>query len=142
MKERMIGHNIPTAKFIRVRDIKDCKNHELRFPIIVKPTDSNSSKGVRKAFDSNEMSSFLEDALKISRSNEAIIEEFKEGREIGVDYYIKNKEATIIMTKERRKIPTREDPIQQIYGCIWPADISKRTYNDFKKNSRSNRSSF
>ena len=133
MKERMIGHNIPTAKFIRVRDIKDYKNHELRFPVIVKPTDSNSSKGVRKAYDDNELCIFLEDALKISRSDEAIIEEYKVGREIGVDCFIKNKEATIIMTKERRKIMAKEDPIQQIYGCIWPADISENIYNDFKK---------
>ena len=133
MKEKMIGHNISTAKFIRVRDIKDCKNYQLRFPVIVKPTDNNSSKGVRKASDHSELIRFLEDALKISRCDEAIIEEYKVGREIGVDYFIKNREATIIMTKERRKIPAREDPIQQIYGCIWPADISERIYNDFKK---------
>ena len=133
MKKRMTAYNIPTSKFICLRDIRDYKNHELRFPVIVKPTDSNSSKGVRKAYNYNELCIFFEDALKISRSHEAIIEEYKRGREIGVDCFIKNKEATIIMTKERRKIMAKEDLIQQIYGCIWPATISEKIYNDFKK---------
>ena len=39
------------------------------------------------------------------------------------------------MTKERRKVAVREgkDPVQQIYGCIWPAELSERTRTALKQ---------
>ena len=132
MKEKMLDNGIPTAKYVFVDDISGFESADLNFPVIVKPADSNSSKGVRKAGDYNELCKFLGSALKISRSNEAIIEEFKEGKEIGIDCFVKNKEATILMTKERRKIVIDKDPIQQIYGCIWPMDITRKNHHNFK----------
>ncbi|MFC2087705.1 acetyl-CoA carboxylase biotin carboxylase subunit family protein [Bacteroidota bacterium] len=133
MKRRMIDYGIPTSKYYHLKDLKDYNQLELQFPVVVKPTDSNSSKGVRKASNGEEMNKFLQYAFMISRSNEAIVEEFKEGREIGADCYVQNKDTTILMTRERRKIAMNEDPIQQIQGSIWPADISKKILNDLKK---------
>ena len=74
MKEGMIRHGIATSKYIFVKNIGDFDSAGLSFPVAVKPADSNSSKGVRKACDYGELSRFLDDALKISRSDEAIIE--------------------------------------------------------------------
>lgn len=106
----------------------------MNFPVAVKPADSNSSKGVRKACNYNELKLFLDEALTISRSDQAIIEEYKEGQEIGIDCFIQNKEVFVIMTKERRKVIIRknDDPIQQIYGCVWPADLTEKNLADIK----------
>lgn len=133
MKGKMVRNGIPTSKYIFVDDISGFESSGLNFPVVVKPADSNSSKGVRKACDYSELSRFLEDALKISRGDEAIIEEYKEGREIGVDCFIKNKEATILMTRERRKMAADGDSIQQIQGSLWPADLAERNHSDLKK---------
>jgi biotin carboxylase len=133
MKERMVRHGIPTSKFIFVKDMSGFASAGLKFPVAVKPADSNSSKGVRKACNVDELSRFLDEALKISRTDEAIIEEYKEGREIGVDCIIKDKEAAVIMTRERRKVESGFDPIQQIQGSLWPADLTEQNKSALKK---------
>lgn len=135
MKDCMVQNGIPTSKYVFVKDLSGFESAGLSFPVAVKPADSNSSKGVRKACDLDELSRFLDEALIISRSDEAIIEEYKEGREIGVDCFVKDNDAVVIMTKERRKVvlQDKDDPVQQIYGCIWPADLTEKNRVDLQK---------
>ncbi len=133
MKKKMVEHGIPTSKHIVVSDLSGFNSAEMRYPLIVKPSDSNSSKGVRKACDYDELSKYLEDALDISRNNQAIIEEYRVGREIGVDCFIKDKKATVIMTRERRKISSAGDTTQQIQGSLWPAELSEVDQSNLKE---------
>ena len=133
MKECMVRNGIPTSKYIFVKNLEGFESAGLKFPVAVKPADSNSSKGVRKACNLEELRLFLDDALKISRTDEAIIEEYKEGREIGADCIIKDGEAHVVMTRERRKVLSDGDPIQQIQGSYWPADLTVRNKLDLKK---------
>jgi carbamoylphosphate synthase large subunit len=106
MKAKMLENNIPTSKYFKVSDLKDIDSIDLDYPVIVKPTDSNSSKGVRKADNYRELREYLQDALKISSGNEAIIEQFKVGKEIGLDCIIKDKKVSIILSRERKKLQT------------------------------------
>jgi len=129
MKSLMINNNIPTSKFVVITNIDECADIDLTFPVIVKPTDSNSSKGVRKANSLVELKSYAEKAFEISRNRKVIIEEYIIGKEIGIDCYISNGKATVLITKERRKIPAVLNQNEQIFGCIWP--ISKSD-SDFK----------
>lgn len=133
MKQIMVDNGIPTSKFHKLNDINRYSGHNLQYPLIVKPADSNGSKGVRKACNNEELVEFSNNALKISRVKEAIIEEFKEGREIGIDCYIQDNEASVIMTRERVKIESGEDTIQQIYGSFWPADLTSNNLLQIKK---------
>jgi biotin carboxylase len=129
MKKIMCNNFIPTSKYYHINKISDFNAAALSFPIIVKPTDSNSSKGVRKIYaDEKNIINYVEKSLALSRTGEAIIEEFKEGKEIGIDCIIKDSTAHIIMTRERRKIRSNSDAIQQIYGSFWPADITAETF--------------
>ncbi|NWH05798.1 ATP-grasp domain-containing protein [Desulfobacter latus] len=124
MKSKMITGGIPTSKFIQVSEIDAADWSMLKFPLIVKPSDSNSSKGVRRC-DTNEMvSRYLKEAIALSRTNQAVVEEFKEGREIAFDSYLLNGKVHILITRERRKIIGFGDQIQQIYGSFWPANLS------------------
>jgi biotin carboxylase len=132
MKAKMLENNIPTSKYFKVSDLKDIDNIDLDYPVIVKPTDSNSSKGVRKADNYRELREYLQDALKISIGNEAIIEQFKVGKEIGLDCIIKDKKVSIILSRERKKIRDRNGAIQQIYGSFWPADIPNEVIQEFE----------
>ena len=86
MKEIMLRNGIPTAKYYSINNVDEFIPEALNYPIIIKPADSNSSKGVRRidAYDQNTLD-FISLALSISRNNSAIIEEFKIGKEIGVD---------------------------------------------------------
>jgi carbamoylphosphate synthase large subunit len=129
MKSLMLNNNIPTSKFVVITNIDECEGVDLSYPVIVKPTDSNSSKGVRKADSLEELKSFAEKAFEISRNKKVIIEEYIIGKEIGIDCYISNGKATVLITKERRKIPAVMNQNEQIFGCIWPMTLSD---SDFK----------
>lgn len=138
MKTKMIEGGIPTSKFIIVDSLsKEYDYSSLKFPLIVKPVDSYGSKGVKITNNSKELSDNIENAIKISKTKKAIVEEYKIGEEIGIDCFVKNSKADIIITKHRRKIKNNDDSIQQIHGCIWPADISESTYQ--KLNDISNK---
>lgn len=133
MKQIMHENGIPTSKFVYLNSLDEVDDTGLDYPLIVKPSDSNSSKGVRKASNEEELRGYLEEALRISRNNKAIIEEFKSGLEIGLDCMIKDGEPHIILSRERRNIQGNKDTIQQIYGSFWPANISETAKNRFSQ---------
>jgi biotin carboxylase len=125
MKSVMIENGIPTSRFVRISDPASTEWSGLNFPLIVKPCDSNGSKGVRRCDAPEEVTRHLPAALTISRTKEAVVEEFKEGREIAFDSYVLDGQLHLLITRERRKIKGSADSIQQIYGSFWPASISQ-----------------
>ncbi len=133
MKRIMIENGIPTSKHITIENIAEFIDKDFSYPIIVKPADSNSSKGVRR-IDKSDVNAieYIKKALELSRNGVAIVEEYKIGKEVGVDCIIKDHKATVIMTRVRRKIQTNNDAIQQIYGSFWPADITQRQAEDLR----------
>ena len=125
MKRIMVENGIPTSRHYIINSLQEFQEHSLSYPIIVKPADSNSSKGVRKLeIDEPNKELYIQKALDLSRNGAAVVEEYKVGKEVGVDCIIKDHKAYVIMTRERRKILSNNDAIQQIYGSFWPADIT------------------
>lgn len=133
MKDIMIKNNIPTSKFKVISNINECDEIDLIYPLIVKPSDSNSSKGVRKANSLIELKQFAKKAFEVSRNNKVIIEEYKIGNEVGIDCYISKGKATVLISKERRKIPVNINQNEQIYGCIWPININNVDYKPYER---------
>jgi len=125
MKQKMLENGIPTSSFVRVSSEAEIENLKLVFPVVVKPTDATGSKGVRKANDLPTLKTYLKEALNISRNGEAIIEEFFEGTEIQVDFFVQNREVTLIMTREKVKAPGDGDVVLQSVGSIVPAKLSE-----------------
>lgn len=132
MKQKMIDNNINTSKFQEVTSFEDLRIHKLNFPLIVKPVDSNSSKGVKKIESQEKIQEYVNDAIRLSRNGKAIIEEFVKGKEIGIDCYVKNGEAHVLMVKERRKINLQSNT-QQIFGCLWPTNLIEENLPVMKK---------
>ena len=60
--------NIPTPKFVSVKEDEPFNLEELNFPLVVKPSDSNGSKGVRKVDNLNELNQYIKVAFDISRN--------------------------------------------------------------------------
>ncbi|SBR46114.1 ATP-grasp domain-containing protein [Halomonas sp. HL-93] len=133
MKKFMLANGIPTSRFISVQVPVENVPENLCFPLIVKPSDSNSSKGVRRIDRLDELKSAVADALALSRSGVAIVEEFIEGVEIGIDCFVQAQRASVLMTKQRRKIPAEKDSAQQIYGCTWPAKVSDSVKQEIQR---------
>lgn len=104
MKKVLADNNIPTAKFVILDKVDLSVLKDFRLPLVVKPVDCNSSKGVRRIDDINELPKYLAEAINFSRTNTAIVEEFKVGNEISVDYYIEGTEAKFLSATSSQKI--------------------------------------
>lgn len=122
MKRVFVENSIPTSKHVVMGklDIKQLK--DLKFPLIVKPVNSYSSRGVKKVFNIEELKDAFEIAVDISRTKTAIIEEYVEGEELTVDAYIEEGEAHILCISNIDKIPKSDRFI--ICRTRYPAQIS------------------
>jgi len=107
MKRVLVDNNIPTAKFAILDNVDIESLESFSFPLVVKPVDCNSSKGVRRIDDINELPRYLEEAINFSRTKTAIVEEFKTGNEISVDYYVEGGEAKYLSATSSLKIKNR-----------------------------------
>ena len=126
MKKTMLENDIPTSRYYYFDNNDDLKGIDLRFPVMVKPADSNSANGVRKAYNMHELSVYLEDALQISRNHRAIVEEFVEGVEISAYCYVKNHHAKLLMAAERLSILDGKDEVIKCYSSVAPARIGEK----------------
>ena len=77
-------------------------------PLVVKPVDCNSSKGVKRIDNIEELPTYLNEAINYSRTKTAIVEEFKEGTEISADFYIENGVAKYLSATTSLKIKNRK----------------------------------
>lgn len=131
MKKIMVENGIPTSKFRTVSDVNEDIS-DLEYPLMVKPADCNGSLGVRKANNIDQFKEFFIQAKKYSFSHSAIVEEFKEGKEVGIDCYALNGSAQILMMGEVRKKKIG-DSVLLIYQTYIPADISEKAKENIQK---------
>lgn len=74
---------VPVPKHHEVFNVQTAINEfDLELPVMVKPADSQSSVGVIKIDKKNEIEKALSNAISLSRSGSAIIEEFFSGHEV------------------------------------------------------------
>lgn len=124
MKEIFQKNCIPTAAFQIVENASEISNP--LFPLIVKPVDCNSSKGVKKVNNSEELKIAIQTAVSYSRTRRAIVEEYIEGREVSVDLFVTDGKVEILCTSISDKIKDSSKFV--IYRGMCPADISDELY--------------
>lgn len=105
MKEIFKKNNIPSSKFItgNLHELEQFAVDE-GYPLVVKPCDCNSSKGVVKANNVNELRDAAGLASRLSRTNTVIAEKFMVGRELSVDCWIGTNQVEILGITESGKI--------------------------------------
>lgn len=104
MKRIFTENGIPTSQFVITDKFDKDKIKHLRYPLIVKPVDSYSSRGVRKVTNEEDLHSAIADAVSISRTKTSIVEEFVEGEEVTVDVYVEEGRAHVLCTSNLDKI--------------------------------------
>jgi biotin carboxylase len=124
MKERMKAANISTSKFISVIENASYSLNGLNFPLVVKPSDSNGSKGVRRVNNQSELNQYLNEAFIVSRNKQVIIEEFVDGVEVGIDCFVTENNAHIISMHRKRKPVSKNGDVIFSIGSISPPGIS------------------
>ena len=122
MKDVFVKNGVPTAKHVVMGTFEKDKVKDFQFPLIVKPVDSYSSRGVRKVLNDEEMKAAFEEAVEISRTKTAIVEEFCEGEELTVDVYVEDGKAHVLTASVSDKIADKDRFV--IYRTKNPAPIS------------------
>jgi biotin carboxylase len=129
MKQKFQAGHVPSARYQVLQDVDMVESIDIDFPAIVKPADSNSSKGVRRVNDLEELCEAFITAKKISRNGKVVVEEFIEGIEIGADFVVLAGKAHYLTSKERLKISRAKGGVEQITGCIWPSPSFNKLRN-------------
>ena len=130
MKEIMIANNIPTAKFVNINSLDEGIS-DLQYPLMIKPADSGSSKGVRKANNPEELKNLFDYAQGQSRTSRVIVEEFKNGIEVGIDCYILNGKAQLLMMGQVNKKRVNDNTLL-IFQTYIPAQISDKAKDNIQ----------
>lgn len=124
MKKIFKRFDIPTTDYVEKDHLDldlDAISH-LRYPLVVKPVDAYSSKGVRKVENEDDLRKFYKEAHQISRSKGVIVEEFFSGEEISVDAFVVNGKAKILTVTNSEKIKDKNRFV--IFRGRYPAIIS------------------
>lgn len=121
MKDKMVANGIPTAKHIYIDKNWNGSLPDFTYPLVVKPVDSNGSKGVKKVFSPDELDYSLQEAFSYSISGDVIIEEFKVGEELSCDFYVENGIAKTLSITASKKIKENEKSftiVQSYYPAL------------------------
>ena len=108
MKRIFKANGIPTTDYVETDKLDMEVIGKLKFPLVVKPVDAYSSKGVRKAENLVELKQYYEEAHTISRSGGVIVEEFFAGEEISVDAFVVNGKAHVLNVTNSEKVKDKD----------------------------------
>jgi biotin carboxylase len=104
MKQIFVEHGIPTSRHVVLSALDGSAIAHLRYPLIVKPVDAYSSKGVKKVRNPEELLVAFREAQAIGRSPNVIVEEFFEGEEISVDLFLEDGQAHVLCISNSDKV--------------------------------------
>ena len=116
MKKVMMDNGIPTARYTIVDKVDLSAAKGFHYPLVVKPVDCNSSKGVKRIEETDDFAGALVEAIECSRTKTAVIEEFKSGEEVSADFYIQGETVKFLCATQSKKIKnTNSFTITQSY---------------------------
>lgn len=120
------GFNVPKAKSYKNINEALADKDFFKWPVIVKPTDSAGSKGVKRVEDFEQLKAAIEYALAYSHSDEFIIEEFieKKGFSSDSDSFSVNGELKFVSFSSQRFDDKAANPYTPS-AYSWPSSISK-----------------
>lgn len=120
MKSIMLENNIPTSRYAISSDANLIDKYSLEYPLVIKPVDCNSSKGVKKVYNPEMFTEYFAQALSLSRDKCVIIEDYIDGEEISSDFIIQNGKVIFLCSTNSNKIFEQNSftIIQSVYPCV------------------------
>lgn len=124
---------IPTPKSIRISTIEELEKNivSLQFPIIIKPVDLTGGKGIQRADSIEEAKNAFSVAMKKTRENYCIAEEFIEGSRHGFSCYI-SKEKVVFYFADNEQYFLNQ---YLVSGANTPSTSSQNTLEMLKEYS-------
>lgn len=125
-------HNVPCPKTYFIgREIPESLWETISYPVMIKPVDSSSSKGVYRCNNKAELLSHYEDSLSNSECGEIIIEQCAVGDEFSAHYTIANGRVSLASVDNRYPVAVHEDdpttiPVARVYPCLYIDEYLKQ----------------
>ena len=132
MKIAFMEHSVPCAKGILLKPEEALDKNVitgLNFPVIIKPRDAFSSRGVYKINKFEDLSKYLAESRSYASNGDVLIEEFLEGKEYSVETLTWHGVTTIIQYTEKIITPY---PNTVEMGHIQPADLTENEKEGIK----------
>jgi aminotransferase len=131
MRETAKKYNVPVPNFKKIFKIEDIKMFISKngLPIIIKPADSQSSRGVYKIDENNldNLEKFFIESIRFSNCGYLIAEDFIEGFEITVEGIANNyKHKTLAMSRKKHFRTSIASDLE------YPADIPEELYREIE----------
>lgn len=133
-KEILSYYKIPTAKFFVAEKVEDTRNHNLNFPMIVKPISEGSGKGIYASSLVHNTAELEKEIERITSeyNQSALVEEFLPGREFTVAILGNNGDTKVLPVIEMRydKYPEGTAPLYS-YEAKWILDTKENEFDVF-----------
>lgn len=125
MKQIFVKYGIPSARYciLESNELPDLSHVGLKYPMIVKPCDCNSSKGVVKVENEVAMEEAVSKAYSLSRTNKVIIEEFMAGVEISIDVWIDAEGPKVLSVSQTNKLNENDNNFT-IFQSVFPVALN------------------
>lgn len=130
MKDVFKKWGIPSSKHVFMDELDLDKLADMSYPLVVKPVDAYSSKGVRRCNNVEELRTFFAEAANISRSGVVIVEEYVEGAELTVDFEIVDGKAILLSASNTEKVNYQDRFLA--FRTRYPAAVSPETVERIK----------
>ena len=99
MKEKLVNAGVRTAKFRLIHNFGELQEavSELEFPVIVKATDLQGSRGICIVKEAPSLNSAFQEVMSLTHKDFCIVEEFIEGEEFGAQSFVYNGEVLFVL---------------------------------------------
>lgn len=132
-KQKCLEYGVPVPREYHVSPGDDASFRDVEYPVIVKPVDGNSSKGVRVCRDETELRAGCENALTFSRSGRVIVEQYLPFDEINVTYIAQDGDIRLAAIHDRYFNTDQPGVVQVPDMYIYPSRYTTgyiEKYND------------
>lgn len=132
MKERLVATGVSTAKYLPIKNKTDLKNavNSLEFPLILKATDLQGSRGIFIVNNASELNDAYDEIYKLTSKPYCVLEEFITGKEFGAQAFISNGKILFVLPHGDEVIKCETNvPI----GHYMPYDISSDLMKEIYK---------
>lgn len=89
----MLECGVKVPKFMSIHSENDLKNIDeyIRFPLMIKAVDLTGGKGVNLCYNNQDILKAYDEAIRVTRKNEVVAEEYISGSNHGATFILKNK---------------------------------------------------
>jgi biotin carboxylase len=99
MKEKLVANGVRTARFMEIHNEAELNDavKSLEFPVIVKATDLQGSRGICIVREEDKLKSAYDEVMFLTHKNFCIVEEFIEGTEFGAQAFVYKGEVLFVL---------------------------------------------